>query len=29
MRHLKKIRETNGGEIKEQDILLTYDSPQV
>jgi hypothetical protein len=25
----KKIRETNGGQIKEQDVPLTYDSPQV
>ena len=25
----KKIRETNGGQIKEQDIPLTWDSPQV
>jgi len=24
-----KIRETNGGQIKEQDVPLTYDSPQV
>ena len=29
MRHLKKIRETNGGQIKEQDVPLTWDSPQV
>ena len=25
----KKIRETNGGQIKEQDVPLTWDSPQV
>ena len=29
MRHLKKIRETNGGKNMEQDIPLTHDSPQV
>ena len=29
MGHLKKIRETNGGKIKEQDVPLTQDSPQV
>ena len=28
MRHLNKIRETNGGKIKEQDVSLTQDSPQ-
>ena len=28
MRHLNKIRETNGGEIKEQDVPLTYKIPQ-
>ena len=28
MRHLK-IRETNGGQIKEQDVLLTWNFPQV
>ena len=25
----KKIRETNGGQIKEQEVPLTWDSPQV
>ena len=25
----KKNRETNGGQIKEQDVPLTWDSPQV
>ena len=29
MRHLNKIRETNGGKIREQDIPLTEDSAQV
>jgi hypothetical protein len=29
MRHLKKTRETNGGQIKEQHVPLTYDFPQV
>ena len=28
MRHLKKSLETNGGQIKEQDVPLTWDSPQ-
>ena len=28
MRHLKKIREINGGEIKEQDVPSTWGSPQ-
>ena len=27
--HLNKICETNGGKIKEQDVQLTQDSPQV
>ena len=29
MRHLKKIRETDAGQIKEQDVSLTWDSPQI
>ena len=29
MRHLKKIRETDEGQIKEQDVPLTWDSPQI